>query len=164
MAVSGADWRKSADGYRADTAPGAGFVRPEADGAHAVSNPRAGGCWGGVDRTLADDTDRNENGVAFAPVETGGTAPFRPPAIGVGSGARPVTEWPDDGHREDVDVDDGTGTPAGHDSDGGELSLRYLSTRSGCSTGDGDRRPVHEGAPGANESRGRTTDQTVIIK
>lgn len=163
MAVSGADWRKSADGYRTEAAPRVGSVRSE-----------DGGCRSGVARTLADDTDRSENGVGFDPVETDGGAVPGPLAIGVPAGAVPTTGRPDGGHTEDVAAGVETTSPAGDGLDGSEgegegeseLSLRYLSTRSGSSRGRDDPSRIHDGEPGANESRRRTTttDQTVIFK
>ncbi|MCQ4333159.1 hypothetical protein KM295_06635 [Natronomonas sp. F2-12] len=163
MAVSGSDWRKSADGYWTDTTLGVVSVRPDRGGASAVSDPRTGGRRSDVDRTLADDTDRNTNGTGFDPVETDGSVSPRPLAIGAPGEDAPITEHPDDEPTKDVDIDT-SGDPAGPDLDEAELSLRYLHARSGYSMERGDRRPIHEKAPGANGSCGRTTDQTVIIK
>jgi hypothetical protein len=165
MAVSGADWRKSADRYRTDAAFRAGFVRPGIGGLSAVSGPPTGGCRSGVDRTLADDTDRSGNSVALDTVETDEPGASKPLAIGVVTGTGSTTALSDDSHADTEAVDSpGTGTPAGHDRDGNELYLRFLYTRFGYSTRRVGRRPIHDGAPNADERRRKTMDHTVIIK
>lgn len=165
MAVSGSDWRKSADRYRTDAASRAGFVRSGVSRFSAVSGSRTGGCRSSVARTLADDTDRSGNNVAFDFVETGELGVSKPLAIGVVTETGSTTELSVDGHADGVAVDSfGTGNPAGHDLDGNELYLRFSHTRFEYSTRRVGRRSIHGGAPSANGSRRQTMDHTVIIK
>lgn len=165
MAVSGADWRKSADGYRTDAASRARFVRPDTGGLSAASGLRTGGFRGCVARTLADDTDRSENSVTFDSVGTDEPDVSGPLAIGVATETGSATESSDDGHADSVAVDSsGTGDPTGGDPGGYELYLRSFHTRLGYPTGCVGRRPIHGETPSANESRRQIMDHTVIIK
>lgn len=147
MAVSGADWRKPTDGYRTDTADRARFVRSETGGLSAAADPGIRGKGCAARRTLADNTDRSQGDNVQKTVETVDSAVSGPLAIGVNTGRAIVTEWPENGH-----------------ADGNDIYMRYFYTRSGYSTTYGDRRMIHDYASGADGDRGRTTDQTVIIK
>ena len=165
MAVSGADWRKSADRYRTDTASRVGSVRQEAGRLPAVSGPRTGGCRSCVARTLADDTDRRGNSVAFDSAETDEPDVSGPLAIGVVTETGSATESSDDGRADSVAVDSSeTRNPAGDDLGGSELYLRSFHTRFGYLTGCIGRRSIHGGAPSANGSCRQRMDHTVIIK
>jgi len=165
MAVSGADWRKSADRYRTDAATGVGSVPSGAGGSTAVSSPHPGGCRHCVARTLADDTDGNENRATFDSVETGELGHSGPLAIGVVTETGSTAKSSDDSHADGLAVDSSAaGTPTGDDPDGDELHLRSLCIRVGHPTRCVGRRPIHGGAPSANENRRQSTDHTVIIK
>lgn len=123
MAVSGADWRKSTDGYRTDEVDGTRPVRSRTgrSPAAADSSTREGNA---VWRILADNTDRSDDDGTSNTVETNDTPVSAPLAIEVVTETAIVTERLD-GRAISVDAP-GEGSPSGRYFDGDDIYLRYF--------------------------------------
>jgi hypothetical protein len=132
MAVPGADWRKSTDGYRTGTPYRACSDRSGTDGSPAAADPRTNGDGQTIAGTLADNTGKSEHVEVANTAKTGDIAAPEPLAIGVSAGTAVATEWPGDGYANNVDAG-ASGTvrgPQGYDFDGSGIYLRYFTPRS----------------------------------
>lgn len=127
MAVSGADWRKSTDGYRTETGYEACPVRSDPDGFPAASRRRIDEYGGGAARTLAENTDRIGNEASLNTVETDRRLVSEPLAIGALEAAS-VTEWPAGGNATNMEnASTETAHPAGHNLGEDRIYLRYFT-------------------------------------
>lgn len=126
MAVSGADWRKSTDGYWADADDEVRCGRPGDGEVSAVGPSSVRADADATRRTLADNTDNGNHEDVPNTVDADDRVVSGPLAIGVFTEAVLVAECFDDGRTGRADVAALGTEHREHVVDGGDIYLRYF--------------------------------------